>query len=643
MALVATVLTANAAEYPLSLDNLGSGWGSEYDAATKTITYTGEWSGRGWWFGTDTPLDATGYDEVVVEYEPSEFTVQLVIEYNGAESTTSSSPAGESMVVGKIADSNIKQIYLQNSQLGSLTLTNAYLRNSITYEEIPLTIYEKQSLLKSEWSSLPEEALVRFTVENTSGESRQGWGIGGIFAYNNWEGEENTNKGGAFGYKVSGAAETIFTFDLTIPKLNELCIAGGQDLGGITWNIYNGYAIIGVTALVPEGSVEPQDPNLIFEGNMNLSWGGIARVDVAKYELALGDVIVYEFSEVSDDKADWGYTAQANINIGENKPLMGAAKMGYYTLKAGTVKVGVTQELLDAATEAGSFSLMGSGATLAKAYIVRGAADFDESILVWGSRTGAVEVFTTIPETAKYLNITMDKVPNYMAVCNGSWAEIAQPVNRIYTADDAPVTYQVEVTPELLAAINGASTLIINGNEDSEFVSLSVGDELIVDYDLTTLKRVESVEDVPASYSTPLEITPEELPGLGKGSQLVITYTRGTDEVELSVYAIVEGSEPMQLPGTYPAYGTGYVIIPLTEEQVVAISKGTLRIEGHDMIINKIYYSEGEEITGIADINVDANAPVEYFNLQGIKISADDATNGIFIRRQGGKSVKVAR
>ncbi|MEZ3562888.1 MAG: hypothetical protein K1V72_00995 [Duncaniella sp.] len=49
------------------------------------------------------------------------------------------------------------------------------------------------------------------------------------------------------------------------------------------------------------------------------------------------------------------------------------------------------------------------------------------------------------------------------------------------------------------------------------------------------------------------------------------------------------------------------------------------------------------EVTGssaITDINVDnANAPVEYFNLQGIRV--ENPANGLYIRRQGNKVEKV--
>ncbi|MDE7475428.1 MAG: hypothetical protein K2M71_07350, partial [Duncaniella sp.] len=50
--------------------------------------------------------------------------------------------------------------------------------------------------------------------------------------------------------------------------------------------------------------------------------------------------------------------------------------------------------------------------------------------------------------------------------------------------------------------------------------------------------------------------------------------------------------------------------------------------------------SFGNDFTGIADITADDdNAPVEYFNLQGIRV--DNPTPGLYIRRQGKKVEKV--
>lgn len=43
--------------------------------------------------------------------------------------------------------------------------------------------------------------------------------------------------------------------------------------------------------------------------------------------------------------------------------------------------------------------------------------------------------------------------------------------------------------------------------------------------------------------------------------------------------------------------------------------------------------------SGVADIEADANAPVEYFNMQGVKVANPE--NGLYIRRQGSKISKV--
>lgn len=47
-----------------------------------------------------------------------------------------------------------------------------------------------------------------------------------------------------------------------------------------------------------------------------------------------------------------------------------------------------------------------------------------------------------------------------------------------------------------------------------------------------------------------------------------------------------------------------------------------------------------EAYSGIADGIADENAPVEYYNLQGVRVS--NPSNGIFIRRQGSKVEKIA-
>lgn len=55
----------------------------------------------------------------------------------------------------------------------------------------------------------------------------------------------------------------------------------------------------------------------------------------------------------------------------------------------------------------------------------------------------------------------------------------------------------------------------------------------------------------------------------------------------------------------------------------------------------KLYIEKGSSaISAVAAEAVEANAPVEYFNLQGMKVS--NPQSGIFIKRQGNKAIKVA-
>lgn len=70
------------------------------------------------------------------------------------------------------------------------------------------------------------------------------------------------------------------------------------------------------------------------------------------------------------------------------------------------------------------------------------------------------------------------------------------------------------------------------------------------------------------------------------------------------------------------------------------------------------YYYEGNKKDGLyldldnveiydleknaVEVIFDNNAPVEYYNLQGVRVNANDAAKGIFIKKQGNKVAKVA-
>lgn len=116
-----SMMTLQASALDLTLEDLGSGWGdTTYDAATHTITYVGDWTGKGWWLGD---VDYSAYTHFVMEIEPATIQAQANIEYVNSSDSSSSGlcELGATEITTKLNDdfkSNVKQIYVQ---CGSLT------------------------------------------------------------------------------------------------------------------------------------------------------------------------------------------------------------------------------------------------------------------------------------------------------------------------------------------------------------------------------------------------------------------------------------------------------------------------------------------------------------------------------------------
>jgi len=57
------------------------------------------------------------------------------------------------------------------------------------------------------------------------------------------------------------------------------------------------------------------------------------------------------------------------------------------------------------------------------------------------------------------------------------------------------------------------------------------------------------------------------------------------------------------------------------------------------MLVDMVNISSEADGAGVANVAIEENAPVEYFNLQGVRVANPE--NGIFVRRQGSKATKV--
>lgn len=83
------------------------------------------------------------------------------------------------------------------------------------------------------------------------------------------------------------------------------------------------------------------------------------------------------------------------------------------------------------------------------------------------------------------------------------------------------------------------------------------------------------------------------------------------------------------------------ISITLTDQWADKLKEKGFVLQAYGVVINEIrLVTPGGDTTSIIGIGADSNnAPVEYFNLNGLRV--ENPSNGIFIRRQGDKVTKV--
>jgi hypothetical protein len=79
------------------------------------------------------------------------------------------------------------------------------------------------------------------------------------------------------------------------------------------------------------------------------------------------------------------------------------------------------------------------------------------------------------------------------------------------------------------------------------------------------------------------------------------------------------------------------------ETNMITIPKSIFIFDGWatDGTTSYIILPEGYKISGVSDISIGNNSPVEYYNLNGVRINSENIIPGLYIRRQGEKVTKV--
>ena len=114
----------------------------------------------------------------------------------------------------------------------------------------------------------------------------------------------------------------------------------------------------------------------------------------------------------------------------------------------------------------------------------------------------------------------------------------------------------------------------------------------------------------------------------------------------MEVLDVTDGTQNGSHIGTYPGSGFGDAnwggsVGSNSINAYVSPNQGYVGVWAlvPDQGIGKFYYYD--ENSGVDDITVDEAEAVEYYNLQGVRIDAENLTPGIYIRRQGIKITKV--
>ncbi|WP_348671490.1 hypothetical protein [Duncaniella muris] len=222
---------------------------------------------------------------------------------------------------------------------------------------------------------------------------------------------------------------------------------------------------------------------------------------------------------------------------------------------------------------------------------------------------------------------------------------VGQPVNSI--AETMAITDKTTLLyinyPLTVAFKNFNNTFACNGNDFIQVYgtqpAYTVGDVIpagwIGCYDLfnkTTPEIINPIDMPEATENngfTPAKVSEITTADVNKVVTIEnVVFAEATPSTKDNFTGTVNGSE-VAMRNNYTIKGVEAGTYNVTGVVAIYSGKAQFNVTGYEKVVD----------TGIADIVADENAPVEYFNLQGIRV--ENPENGLYIRRQGNKVTKV--
>lgn len=246
---------------------------------------------------------------------------------------------------------------------------------------------------------------------------------------------------------------------------------------------------------------------------------------------------------------------------------------------------------------------------------------FEGNLVINGWNSG-VEISTSKVKAGDAIKYTFTTAGSQILVKNSSWANLLG-TSKITDYDMKTGSVIVGITNEVIA--NAGNKFFVQGDggatiTKAELIPNAFKPEGVITYG----KRIpgSSVFTNLPEGTTKLAVVFEKAPGWAQLCNSSWSTLHSNDEAS----------------ATNNADGSVTMVFPITASDITAINDKSELIINTDSNILSVYIPDEE--SGINAIEAaDSDAPVEYFNLQGIRV--ENPENGIFVRRQGSKVSKV--
>ena len=246
-------------------------------------------------------------------------------------------------------------------------------------------------------------------------------------------------------------------------------------------------------------------------------------------------------------------------------------------------------------------------------------------------------------ELIAVINVEIEDETTTISEDNNGWKKFS-----------AKFDYKSDATPEMINVVLAAGNYFGGATAVKQGTSLIVDDVKLIyaENDKNVYSGVLNIEmlgnNLASNKPATIEITPA---GEGK-----CTFTLPNFVLEMA------GEEPIVLgdivvndvttseENGVTTYNGDVKGLQLAGGTIVADVTLNGTISGNNVVMNIDVMWSGIPIkvtftsttSGITDITVDnSNAPVEFYNLQGVRVNADNLTPGIYVRRQGSQVSKV--